>query len=48
MGVGSSKGVRGVRWGVARRILIAWVLTIPASASVGALAWIVLTAAGVK
>ena len=48
MGVGSSKGVRGVRWGVARRILVAWVLTIPASATVGALAWIVLTAAGIR
>ena len=29
MGVGSSQGVRHVRWGVARRILIAWVLTLP-------------------
>jgi PiT family inorganic phosphate transporter len=26
MGVGSSKGLRGVRWGVARSILIAWAL----------------------
>ena len=47
MGVGSSKGVRGVRWGVARRILVAWVLTIPASASIGAVVWIVLTTAGI-
>ena len=47
MGVGSSKGVRGVRWGVARRILVAWVLTIPASASIGAIVWIVLTTAGI-
>ena len=31
MGVGSSKGTRGVRWGVARSILVAWVLTIPAA-----------------
>ena len=29
MGVGSSQGARHVRWGVARRILIAWVLTHP-------------------
>ena len=48
MGVGSSKGVRGVRWGVARRILVAWVLTIPASASVGAIAWVVLHGVGVR
>ena len=31
MGVGASRGIRGVRWGVARRILFAWVLTIPAA-----------------
>ena len=48
MGVGSSKGVRGVRWGVARRILVAWVLTIPASAAIGAIAWLVLHGVGVK
>jgi PiT family inorganic phosphate transporter len=48
MGVGSSKGVRGVRWGVARSILIAWVLTIPMAGLVGAGAWLVLNALGVK
>ena len=48
MGVGSSKGLHGVHWGVARGILIAWVLTIPASASIGALAWVILNAAGLK
>jgi len=36
MGVGASKRVSAVRWGVARRILIAWVLTIPISALVAA------------
>ncbi|HET7728068.1 MAG TPA: inorganic phosphate transporter [Candidatus Limnocylindrales bacterium] len=46
MGVGSSRGARGVRWGVARSILIAWVLTIPAAALIGALSWLVLRAAG--
>jgi PiT family inorganic phosphate transporter len=48
MGVGSARGVRGVKWGVARRILIAWVLTIPASALVGGLAWIVLNGLGMR
>ena len=48
MGVGSSKGLHGVHWGVARRILIAWVLTIPASAFIGALVWVILNAAGLK
>ena len=37
MGVGASKRVSAVRWGVAKRILGAWVFTIPASALVGAL-----------
>jgi PiT family inorganic phosphate transporter len=46
MGVGSSKGVRGVRWGVARSILIAWVLTLPAAGLAGGLTWIVLNAIG--
>jgi PiT family inorganic phosphate transporter len=48
MGVGASKGLRGVRWGVARRILVAWVLTIPAAAAIGGLAWVVLNAVGLK
>ena len=48
MGVGSSKGVRGVRWGVARNILGAWVLTFPATMFFGALAWYVLNALGIK
>jgi PiT family inorganic phosphate transporter len=48
MGVGTSKGTRGVRWGVARSILIAWIVTIPATAAVGALAWIVLNALGIQ
>jgi PiT family inorganic phosphate transporter len=48
MGVGSSKGVRGVRWGVARSILVAWVLTIPMAGLVGALAWVALNALGIQ
>ncbi len=38
-GVGASKRLRAVRWGVALEMVIAWVLTIPASALVGALAY---------
>jgi PiT family inorganic phosphate transporter len=34
--VGASKRVSAVRWGVARNILVAWVLTIPISALVSA------------
>ena len=46
MGVGSSRGPRGVRWGVARNIMVAWVLTIPAAAGVAGLSWIVLHLVG--
>jgi PiT family inorganic phosphate transporter len=47
MGVGSARGLRGVRWGVARSILYAWVLTIPAAGIVGALTWVLLNALGI-
>jgi PiT family inorganic phosphate transporter len=48
MGVGSSRGVRAVRWGVARSILAAWIITIPAAGAVAALAWFVLNALGLR
>jgi PiT family inorganic phosphate transporter len=42
MGVGAAERVNKVRWGVAQEIAIAWLLTIPASALMGALMyWIV-------
>ena len=46
MGVGSARGPKGVRWGVARRILLAWVITIPAAGTVAALSWLVLHTIG--
>jgi inorganic phosphate transporter, PiT family len=46
MGVGSARGPKGVRWGVARRILLAWVITIPAAGIVAAAAWFVLHTIG--
>ncbi|MBP1705330.1 MAG: pit, partial [Chloroflexi bacterium] len=42
MGVGSSKGARGVKWGVARTIVMAWIVTIPVTMLVGAAVWFVL------
>ena len=39
VGVGSTHRLSAVRWGVARRIVWAWVLTIPASALVAMLAY---------
>ena len=38
MGVGATRRLSAVRWGVAKNIAIAWVLTIPAAAIVAALA----------
>jgi PiT family inorganic phosphate transporter len=35
MGVGTTKGPGAVRWGIARNIVGAWILTIPASAAIG-------------
>ena len=39
IGVGTTKGSAAVRWAVAGNIVIAWILTIPASAAIAALAW---------
>jgi len=39
VGVGSSRKMSAVRWGVAGNIVWAWVFTIPASAFVAAIAW---------
>ncbi len=39
MGVGATKRLSAVRWGVARRIFWAWIITIPASAAVGMAAY---------
>jgi len=39
MGVGATKRASAVRWGLAGNIVIAWILTIPASAAVGAVTY---------
>lgn len=39
MGVGASKRVSAVRWGVAKNILIAWILTIPISAAISGITY---------
>jgi inorganic phosphate transporter, PiT family len=43
MGVGASDRFSAVRWGVAGNIVVAWVLTIPASGFVAWIAWEVLS-----
>jgi PiT family inorganic phosphate transporter len=42
MGVGATRRLSAVRWGVAGNIVFAWVLTIPAAGAVAALAWVIL------
>jgi PiT family inorganic phosphate transporter len=37
MGVGASMNASAVRWGLAGNIMVAWLLTIPFSASMAAL-----------
>ena len=44
VGVGATRGNRAVRWGVAGRIIWAWILTIPASAIVAGLAFVLARA----
>ncbi|MGW0565473.1 anion permease [Streptomyces sp. NPDC003016] len=47
MGVGSTKGSRAVRWGVAKNIVMGWFITMPAAALVAAACyWVVLLAFG--
>ena len=48
MGVGASRRVSSVRWGVARRIVLAWIVTLPASAAFAAVAFWFLRAVGFR
>ncbi len=42
VGVGSTRRLSAVRWGVAGQIVWAWILTIPASATIGAVAYLLV------
>ena len=44
VGVGATQRFSAVRWGVAGRIVYAWILTIPMAAAIGALAYGILSA----
>jgi len=46
MGVGITKGARFVKWGVARRIVTAWILTLPLSGLIGYLTFSALRLMG--
>ena len=43
MGVGSAQRVKAVHWSVARQMVTAWVMTIPCTAVMGALSYVILT-----
>jgi PiT family inorganic phosphate transporter len=43
VGVGAAQRLSAVRWGVARRIVWAWLLTMPMSAAIAALAYLALS-----
>jgi len=44
VGVGATRRLSAVRWGVAGQIVWAWILTIPASAAIGALSYALVRA----
>jgi PiT family inorganic phosphate transporter len=48
VGVGATRRLSAVRWGVARQIVWAWVLTIPTSATIGAALYEVIALTGVR
>jgi len=44
MGVGATKRFSAVRWGIGRRIIYAWIITIPASAAIAAVSLVAIKA----
>jgi PiT family inorganic phosphate transporter len=48
VGVGSTKRLSAVRWGVASQIVWAWVLTIPAAAGLAAAMFYLLGLVGIR
>ena len=48
VGVGSTQRLSAVRWGVARKIVWAWVITIPASGTIAAITYEILNLSGLR
>jgi PiT family inorganic phosphate transporter len=46
LGTGLGRKGAAVRWGVAGRMVVAWLITLPAAATVGALCWFLASAIG--
>ena len=47
MGTGATKRLSAVRWGIGKKIVWAWIITIPASAAIGAAAYKIMSFAGI-
>jgi len=47
MGVGATRRLSAVRWGVGRTMIYAWIITIPASAAMGAIAYKIMEFASI-
>ncbi|HEX7765386.1 MAG TPA: inorganic phosphate transporter, partial [Nitrospira sp.] len=43
IGIGLLKGLKAIRWGTVRDMVLAWIVTLPASALLSALAYVLLT-----
>jgi len=43
MGVGATRRLSAVRWGVGRRIIYAWIITIPASAAIAVVIFVTIS-----
>ena len=48
IGVGATKRLSAVRWGVTRSLLVAWIITIPVSALVAGLTYLILGWMGIS
>ncbi|MGP2490966.1 anion permease [Mesorhizobium sp. PUT5] len=46
VGVGAARRVSAVRWGIAANIVVAWVVTLPATAAISALVYVMVSLAG--
>ena len=44
LGVGSAHRLKGVKWGTAQRMLITWVITLPISATLAGIVYLILKA----
>lgn len=47
MGVGATRNLSAVRWGVGKRIVVAWIVTIPASATIAGVTFLILRGLGI-